>query len=317
MPQKQQEQRKEHDQHLDHPAADTGEPKSTAEDHSVQIYFFSGNPYVYALYDNLLSLLRIRGHAKGRRISTLLVTYPSLPDFFLADPQAAFAYIAKDVHQQIWAHERARHSPSPTHTLLVGHSFGAYIANLLLPHLTPVPIASIYLFPFLSEPSWRGKLQLALADQAYRRTPFLGSAVHGVTSCLFDWVLRFISSPFKRQSLGGGIDPETLRAILRVAACERAEIGGKGPDLSHVDMHGERHGSMPYLVYTEGDEWSPRYVWDAWPEERRVDMSHVPHAFPCHEAHDEEVCETVLQIVGKVVGGHEGKEALTDTRARL
>lgn len=44
MPQKQQEQRKEHDQHLDHPAADTGEPKSTAEDHSVQIYFFSGNP---------------------------------------------------------------------------------------------------------------------------------------------------------------------------------------------------------------------------------------------------------------------------------
>jgi hypothetical protein len=44
MSQKPQEQRKEHDQHLDHPAADTGEPKPTAEDHSVQIYFFSGNP---------------------------------------------------------------------------------------------------------------------------------------------------------------------------------------------------------------------------------------------------------------------------------
>jgi len=210
---------------------------------------------VYALYDNLLSLLQTRGLAKGHRISTLLVTYPPLPDTLLADPQAAFAHIAQDVHQQIWAHERARPSPPPSHTLLVGHSFGAYIANLLLPHLTPSPAASIYLFPFLSEPTWRGKLQLALADQAYRQTPLLGRALHGVTSRLFDWLLYFVSSPAKRQNLPPRTDPETLRAILRVAACERAEIGGKGPNLSHVDMHGEKHGSKPYLVYTEGDEW--------------------------------------------------------------
>jgi len=48
-----------------------------------------------------------------------------------------------------------------------------------------------------------------------------------------------------------------------------------------------------------------------------VDLSHVPHAFPCQEAHDEEVCETVLGIVGRVVRGEEGEGGLMGERAKL
>ena len=63
---------------------------------------------------------------------------------------------------------------------------------------------------------------------------------------------------------------------------------------------GERHGTKVHLVYTEGDEWSPRYVWDAFPPHRRHDLSHVPHAFPVAEAHDAEVAGTVLRILEQV-----------------
>jgi len=75
---------------------------------------------------------------------------------------------------------------------------------------------------------------------------------------------------------------------------------------------------MPHsLTYiTPPPPHSPRYVWDAWPEERRVDMSHIPHAFPCQEAHDEEVCETVLDIVGRVVRGEESEGGVKE-RAKL
>ena len=47
-----------------------------------------------------------------------------------------------------------------------------------------------------------------------------------------------------------------------------------------------------------------------------MDLSHIPHAFPCQEAHDEEVCEAVLGIVGRVVRGEEGEGGLTE-RAKL
>jgi len=45
-------------------------------------------------------------------------------------------------------------------------------------------------------------------------------------------------------------------------------------------------------------------------------MSHIPHAFPCQEAHDEEVCETVLDIVGRVVRGEESEGGVKE-RAKL
>lgn len=69
---------------------------------------------------------------------------------------------------------------------------------------------------------------------------------------------------------------------------------------------GERHGTKVHLVYTEGDEWSPRYVWDAFPPHRRHDLSHVPHAFPVAEAHDAEVAGTVLRILEQVHAEEEG-----------
>lgn len=59
-------------------------------------------------------------------------------------------------------------------------------------------------------------------------------------------------------------------------------------------------------MYTEGDEWSPRYVWDSWPAHRRHDLSHVPHAFPCQEQHDREVCAAVLRILEQVHAEEEG-----------
>lgn len=61
-------------------------------------------------------------------------------------------------------------------------------------------------------------------------------------------------------------------------------------------------------MYTEGDEWSPRYVWDSWPSHRRHDLSHVPHAFPCQEEHDAEVAATVLRILEQVHAEEEEKE---------
>lgn len=161
--------------------------------------------------------------------------------------------------------------------MFVGHSFGSYIANLLgalllllvfclrahsrsscfstdhhlpnllllpypypHPHALPVPSlsphASIYIFPFLARPTLKGRVTLAVADRAYRRTPFIGAALHGLVTKLFDSVLHALSSPAKREQLKP-TDPRLLRAIFRVAAMEREEIGGK-PDLSHVDIHG-------------------------------------------------------------------------------
>lgn len=61
-------------------------------------------------------------------------------------------------------------------------------------------------------------------------------------------------------------------------------------------------------MYTEGDEWSPRYVWDAFPPHRRHDLSHVPHAFPVAEEHDEEVASTVLRILEQVHAEEEEQE---------
>lgn len=118
--------------------------------------------------------------------------------------------------------------------MLIGHSFGSYIANLCISSLTPH--GAIYIFPFLARPTLKGRMTLAVADRAYRRTPFIGAALHGLVTRVFDTVLHALSTPAKREQLKP-TDPALLRAIFRVAACERMEIGGK-PDLSHVDIHG-------------------------------------------------------------------------------
>ncbi len=94
------------------------------------------------------------------------------------------------------------------------------------------------------------------------------------------------------------------------------------PNPPHPTSHeprtaGERHGTKAFLVYTEGDEWSPRYVWDSWPAHRRHDLSHVPHAFPCQEAHDAEVCATILRILEQVRAEAEAAAAEPAARARL
>jgi hypothetical protein len=242
------------------------------------------------------------------------------------------------------AHEESRPGPPPQRTVFVGHSFGSYIANLLVPTLNPH--ASIYVFPFLARPTLKGRVTLAVADRAYRRHAYIGAALHGIVTRVFDSVLHALSSPAKREQLKP-TDPGLLRAIFRVAALEGAEIGAK-PDLAHVDIHGafaegwdwvdsdgfigstkinqsihthktgERHGTKAFLVYTEGDEWSPRYVWDSWPEHRRHDLSHVPHAFPCQEEHDAEVCTTILRILEQVHAEEQGQgEEAAAGRARL
>jgi hypothetical protein len=43
-------------------------------------------------------------------------------------------------------------------------------------------------------------------------------------------------------------------------------------------------------------------VWDEWPEQLRVDLSHVPHAFPCDERHDDEVARAVRRLLFEGVG---------------
>lgn len=90
---------------------------------------------------------------------------------------------------------------------------------------------------------------------------------------------------------------------------------------THTYTHtGERHGTKAYLVYTEGDEWSPRYVWDAFPPHRRHDLSHVPHAFPVAEEHDAEVAGTVLRILEQLHAEKETAEGdgeRVGTRSRL
>lgn len=132
------------------------------------------------------------------------------------------------------AHEDSRSGPPPQRTVFIGHSFGSYIANLLVPSLTPH--ASIFVFPFLARPTLKGRVTLAVADRAYRRTPSIGAALHGIVTRVFDSVLHALSSPAKREQLRP-TDPRLLRAIFRVAALEKEEIGAK-PDLSHVDIHG-------------------------------------------------------------------------------
>lgn len=147
-------------------------------------------------------------------------------------PQLTSAHHTKP---QVAEHERTRPGPPPRRTVLVGHSFGSYIANLLVPTLSPH--GAIYIFPFLARPTLKGRVTLAVADRAYRRTPFIGAALHGIVTRVFDSVLRALSSPAKREQLRP-TDPGLLRAIFRVAALEREEIGYKPPDLSHVDIHG-------------------------------------------------------------------------------
>lgn len=55
------------------------------------------------------------------------------------------------------------------------------------------PHASIYIFPFLARPTLKGRMTLAVADRAYRRTPLIGAALHSFTTRVFDLVLHAIS----------------------------------------------------------------------------------------------------------------------------
>jgi hypothetical protein len=151
------------------------------------------------------------------------------------------------------------------------------------------PDACIFVFPFLAKPTFSGRVILHVADLCYRKTG-LGDWLHPRTTSLFNTIMRRLNSESKQSIIA---TPQALQAIFRVAACEGPEIAAK-PDLSHVPYLANRKA---YLLYTEGDQWCPRWVWDAWPEDRRVDLSHVPHAFPCQDKDDEQVALALLRVV--------------------
>ena len=50
------------------------------------------------------------------------------------------------------------------------------------------------------------------------------------------------------------------------------------------------------MVYTRGDQWCTEDVINKWRDTRRIDLSHVPHAFPCKAKDDEEVLKTLIEI---------------------
>lgn len=98
-----------------------------------------------------------------------LIRYADVPEELMAEPSEAFKHIATDVEQQVChvcqcmicmyvmsmyvcsclcmqvaEHEQSRQGPPPGRVILIGHSFGSYIANILVPSLRYLPIPSLH-----------------------------------------------------------------------------------------------------------------------------------------------------------------------------
>ena len=287
----------------------TMEPLEIQQDEELIIYFFPGNPYVYGFYFNLLDSLRAVNNLlrSKRKLRPVLINYPDISKEMLKSPSGTFDYVSNDIVRQIKLDiasygQNMQNGQSMTETkkkcVFVAHSFGAYIANLVRLNIAKDFSFKnalemehfIYLFPFLQQPTLQGRVTLAIADTIYRKqNGLLADLLHEkIVTPAFNSIVCSISDSEKRKHLL--TSAKRLFSIFRIAALERYEIGHKR-DLSHIYQC-----SNTWLVYTRGDQWCTRQVVDNWSDMRKIDLSHIPHAFPCRFKHDEEIVRVLVQI---------------------